>query len=207
MKRIPIAYATAAAVLCGLASLNSHAATDEQPHALSDGNQQMQPEAQSSDLPGVDAERSDYLQGDELEAFFEKATANNLAAIESAKAALQEGSPEIRTFAQQLLDDHTALNEQLTALAKNLNIEIATDSSLIDQGKQWILERRDGESFDAAYLNSQITEHQQSIELFKDAQQSRDQEVSALAEKALTKLESHLETAKKLSRDRANAEE
>jgi putative membrane protein len=99
------------------------------------------------------------------------------------------------------------LNEQLKALANTLDVEIATDPGLIDQGKQWILERRDGESFDAAYLNSQITEHQQSIELFKDAQQSRDQELSALAGKTVSTLESHLETAKKLSRDRANAEE
>tara|TARA_R110000751_G_scaffold195865_2_gene301258 strand:+ start:28 stop:648 length:621 start_codon:yes stop_codon:yes gene_type:complete len=206
MKKLPIACATAAMVF-GLATLNSYAATDEKPHALSDGNQQMHPEAQSSELPGIDAESSDYLQGDELNAFFEKATANNLAAIESAEVALKEGSPEIRSFAQQMLDDHTALNEQLKALANTLDIEIATDPSLIDQGKQWILERRDGESFDAAYLNSQITEHQQSIELFKDAQQSRDQELSALAEKTVSTLESHLETAKKLSRDRANAEE
>ncbi len=207
MKNIPVITATAAAMVFGLATLHSHAANEEQPHALSDGNQQMQSEDQASESPGMDVERSDYLQGEELNAFFEEATANNLAAIDSAKAALKEGSPEIQAFAQQLLDEHTALNQQLSALAKRLDIDIASDPGLIDQGKQWILERRDGESFDAAYLNSQITEHQQSIELFRKAQQSRDQEVSALAEKALSSLQSHLEAAKQLSRERANAEE
>ncbi|MEH6688368.1 MAG: DUF4142 domain-containing protein [Halopseudomonas sabulinigri] len=206
MKKLPIACATAAAMLLSCTALTAYAASDEQPHALSDGNQQMQQEAESNDSEGMDAENSDYLQGEDLETFFEKATANNIAVIEGAKVALKEGSPDIRVFAQTVLDDHTALNEQLTALAKRLDIEVSTDASLVDQGKQWILERRDGESFDAAYLNSQITEHQRSIELFKSAQQSRDQEVSALAEKALSGLEAHLDMAKKLSRERADAE-
>ena len=206
MKKLPIACATAAAMLLSCTALTAYAASDEQPHALSDGNQQMQQEAESNDSEGMDAENSDYLQGEDLETFFEKATANNIAVIEGAKVALKEGSPDIRVFAQTVLDDHTALNEQLTALAKRLDIEVSTDASLVDQGKQWILERRDGESFDVAYLNSQITEHQRSIELFKSAQQSRDQEVSALAEKALSGLEAHLDMAKKLSRERADAE-
>jgi len=207
MKKTQIACSVAAALLLSCSALNTYAASEEQPHALSDGNQQMQSEPEVSDADGVGAEQADFLQGDELADFFAKATANNLAAIESANAALKEGSPEIQAFAQKMKDDHTALNEQLGTLAKTLDIEVSDDPSLVDQGKQWILERRDGDSFDAAYLNSQITEHQRSIELFKRAQQSRDQEVSALAEKTLIELEGHLERAKEISRERAGAEE
>ncbi|MEH6564317.1 MAG: DUF4142 domain-containing protein [Halopseudomonas sp.] len=216
MKKLHIVCATAAAMLVGSSMVYAAGTeSDDQPHALSDGNRQMQSEGAANPRAidtgeGTDAigdTEMDYEEDVDLESFFEEATANNLAEIQGAKAALKEGSPEIREFAQKMLDDHTALNEELKTLAKKMEIEVSSDPGLIDQGKQWVLERRDGESFDAAYLNSQIAEHQQTIELFNRAQKTRDQEVSALAEKTLPKLKEHLEMAKELSRERAEAEQ
>lgn len=210
MKNKHMLRATVAALVLGCAAANVYADEPNKPHALSDGNRDMpaatQGEPVDSEGPvGTDAEGA-YTQGEGLESFFEDASANNLAAIESAKAALKEGSPAIREYAQQLLDYHTAANLKLAALAKNLEVEVSNDPGLLDQSKQWLLEKRDGDSFDAAYLNTQITEHQRAIELYKGATNSRDQELSAYIEKTLSDLQAHLEQAKALSRAGAEAQ-
>lgn len=135
----------------------------------------------------------------ETEDFVEEASAKGLAEIETAKIALNKSdSASVKQFAQKMIDDHTAANKELATLARSKNLETADDVELMNKAKALILRQRDGESFDVAYANNQVSAHQQTIELFKKASRSKDRDIKSYADKTLPKLENHLQMARDL---------
>ncbi|MNV86976.1 hypothetical protein D3C71_1810560 [compost metagenome] len=84
-------------------------------------------------------------------------------------------------------------------MAKAHKLELNDNATLTDQAKEKILEMRDGESFDRAYANNQVTAHNQAVALFVKAANSEDQTIRTFATQVLPKLEHHLELAKNLA--------
>jgi len=137
----------------------------------------------------------------DAEDFVEEASAKGLAEIETGRMALRKGtSPQVKEFAQKMIDDHTAANQELSGIARSKkDWKIADDAELMNKAKAFILKQRDGESFDQAYANNQVVAHEQTIELFREAMDIRDPELRAFVEKTLPKLETHLRMAKDLA--------
>jgi putative membrane protein len=135
------------------------------------------------------------------EEFVEDASAKGLAEIEGAKVALEKGtSQDIKDFAQRMIEDHRAANQRLRDLARQKDLEMSDDASLMAQAKTMILQLREGESFDKAYANNQVQAHQETIELFRNyVRHGDDQDIKAFAEETLPTLEEHLQQAKKLA--------
>ncbi len=132
--------------------------------------------------------------------FVDEASAGGVAEIETGKLALEKGtSPEVKTFAQQMIDDHGAANRQLAVLAHEKKLEVATEAELLNKAKALILQMREGENFDEAYANNQVMAHEKTVELFKQAAASDDKDIAAFAEKTLPKLEHHLQMARELA--------
>lgn len=131
--------------------------------------------------------------------FVEEASAKGIAEIESSRLALEKSSStEVQKFARKMIDDHTAANGELAAIARGKDLKIADDAALMSKAKKFILTLRDGESFDVAYANNQVVAHEQAIELFRKATNAVDPEVKAFATKTLPKLEHHLLQARQL---------
>lgn len=132
-------------------------------------------------------------------AFVETASEQGLAEIENGKLAVQKSrSADVRQFAQMMIDDHQATNQELAALARQLTMHPTDNAAMLDRVKKLILEYRDG-SFDRAYINNQVRAHEQTVELFRE--QAQDPQTPVLQEfagKVLPKLEAHLEQARKL---------
>ena len=134
--------------------------------------------------------------------FVDQASAAGVAEVEAGKLALEKGShPKVKEFARMMVDEHTAVGKELAALAKTKKLEINEDATLTDQAKEKILEMRDGESFDRAYANNQVTAHSAAVALFVKAASSEDQSIRTFATQALPTLEHHLELAKNLATD------
>lgn len=132
--------------------------------------------------------------------FIEDASAKGIAEIDGGKLALQKStSTAVRTFAQKMIDDHTATNKELADIAKRKKLEIASDAELVNKAKAFALKQREGESFDAAYAKSQVTAHENAIELFQKAAKSSDADISSFATAKLPTLEQHLHMAHDLS--------
>jgi len=131
--------------------------------------------------------------------FVDDAAQGGITEVEAGKLALEKSSPaDVKTFAQHMVTDHTKANQELTALAKKLDIEVPDDAALTDKAKKAILEMRD-ESFDKAYANNQVAAHEKTVELFqKEAASSDNAELKAFAAKTLPTLEAHLKMAKEL---------
>lgn len=135
----------------------------------------------------------------DAEDFVDEASAKGVAEIETSKLALEKStSTDIKAFAQQMITDHTAANMELAGIARRKNLEVADEAELVNKAKKFVLEQRDGESFDEAYAKNQVEAHKNTIELFKKAAVSTDPELATFAKATLPKLEHHLHMARDL---------
>ncbi len=133
--------------------------------------------------------------------FVDEASAKAIAEIETARLALEQSqNPEVRSFAQKMIDDHTRNRDELAQLAQQNNLEVSDDARLMDRAKAWILQWREGENFDEAYANNQVNAHQQTIDIYQDyIEEGQDENLRQYAEKSLPMLEEHLKQAEQLA--------
>ena len=147
-------------------------------------------------LAGAPAWAADLTAQD----FVDRASAAGIAELETARMALEQGrSAEVKNFAEKMIKDHTAANEDLKEIAAEKKLEIADSPDAMNKAKGMILEMRDGEDFDQAYARNQVNAHEQAIELYREAAQGvNDEALQAFAKEKLPTLEEHLEMARKL---------
>jgi putative membrane protein len=85
--------------------------------------------------------------------------------IKAAKLALQKSkNKEVRAFAQDMVRDHTAVNQKALALVKKLNVKPQdndTSKSLSQQaqGTEGSLKKLSGAAFDKAYADNEVEYH------------------------------------------------
>lgn len=132
--------------------------------------------------------------------FVDEVSAKGVAEIESAKLALEKStSIDVKSFAQKMITDHSATNLELAGIASRKNLEVSNEAELINKAKKFVLEQRDGESFDRAYAKNQVEAHKDTIELYQRAAVSDDAEIALYAKKTLPTLQQHLNLAKELA--------
>lgn len=132
--------------------------------------------------------------------FVDEVSAKGIAEVESAKLALEKSkAPDVQAFAQKMITDHTSANMELAGIASRKNLEVSDEAELTTKAKKFVLEQRDGESFDEAYANNQVEAHEDTIELFQRAAVSDDAEIATFAKTTLPKLQHHLKMAKELA--------
>jgi putative membrane protein len=126
--------------------------------------------------------------------------------IENAKQALDKSkNKEVRTFAQQMVHDHTAVNDQALALVKKLNVtpeDNATSKALTEQADatRKKLAGLSGAAFDKAYVDNEVAFHKTvntalADTLIPDAQNA---ELKALLERGLGLFKAHQAHAEQL---------
>ena len=94
--------------------------------------------------------------------------------VDAGKQALDKSKNEaVRTFAQQMVGDHTAVNDQALALVKKLNVtpeDNATSKSLTSQAQteRTKLAGFSGAAFDKAYVDNEVAYHKTVMPALKD---------------------------------------
>lgn len=87
--------------------------------------------------------------------------------IRAAELALQKSkNNEVRDFAENMIRDHKAVNDQALALVKKLNVtpeDNDTSKALVKQAdaKQAELNKLDGAAFDKAYADNEVAYHKE----------------------------------------------
>lgn len=114
--------------------------------------------------------------------------------------ALEDGtSSEVKNFAEKMIKDHTAANEDLKEIATKKRLGTSDAPDAMNKAKAMILELREGENFDHAYARNQVNAHEQVIELYREASNDlKDEELKAYAKEKLPTLEEHLKMARQL---------
>jgi putative membrane protein len=128
--------------------------------------------------------------------FAQKAAMGGKHEVEGAKfAAGKASNAGVKAFANKLVKDHTAANNELMSMMKKKQIPMAADENAAPE--PW--RQQTGAAFDRAYIEHAITEHEKDIALFEaEAKDGGDAELKAWASKKLPTLREHLKTAQDL---------
>lgn len=126
--------------------------------------------------------------------FVEKAASGGMAEVELGKLALDKASaPEVRQFAQKMVDDHSKANEELKQLSLKKNFPLPNDIDTEQKQELQKLSKKSGKDFDKAYMETMVKDHDQDVKDFKNeaSQAGADPEIKAWAQRTLQVLEEH----------------
>lgn len=134
--------------------------------------------------------------------FFIKAAQGGHTEVESSKlAANKAASADVKSFAQQMVTDHTKAGDELMALATSKGVTAPKEPSPAQKSKIKSLEGKTGAEFDRMYAKAMGADHRETVALFKKTSTSaKDPDVKAFAAKTLPTLEHHLKMAEDLNK-------
>jgi putative membrane protein len=127
--------------------------------------------------------------------FVEKAALASMFEVESSKIALSKSSePEVKAFAEKMVQEHTAAGNDLDRAAKAGSTTYEVPSALGADYTQLLgtLAEASPEDFDRLYIEIQLAGHKDALVLFSDyAQSGDDPALKSFAEKTLPTLKRH----------------
>jgi putative membrane protein len=127
--------------------------------------------------------------------FINTAGQAGLLEIQTSKMALERShNPDVKTFAQMMIDQHTQAAEGLKAAAAAA--ALAPPSETLDEAHVRLVsdltENRPSDEFDADYMHMQVDAHAQAVQLFQDyAKAGEIAPVKAFADQTLPMLQQH----------------
>jgi putative membrane protein len=125
---------------------------------------------------------------------------SNKMEIEAGKLAQQKGeSKAIKQFGKELVNDHTAADKKVVALAKQLKVDLPKETEPMNDGMLEKARAQTGADFDKTFASSMLDDHKKDVE---ETSEARDKTSNPKLKKLLTeivpKLEKHRDTAQKL---------
>lgn len=135
--------------------------------------------------------------------FISNATVGNKFEIDTSELALKYGkSPDVQSFAHQMITDHTKAGEDLKKALGEAKIEPPENALDMTHEAKYaklrLFTTKDG--FDSAYAYDQLKAHEDAVAKFKDyAANGPTPQVKAFAVALLPTLEHHLAMAKDLN--------
>jgi predicted outer membrane protein len=139
----------------------------------------------------------------DLSGLLNKANTINYEEVQMAKTAKDKAGDNqaLITFADTLKGDHEANEEAVTALSRQKNVKIEGTPASVDQ-KDDAIDKLSGGSFNQAFLNDEVRDHEKALTYFKEARSSfrGDRDAEIYIEQTIPVLEAHLEMAKSLRR-------
>lgn len=151
--------------------------------------------ADETALPGADTQ------------FLAKAIISGRTEVELSQVAAQKATqPQVKQFAQRMVEDHTAMNGKLMGEAQRHKIKSTGTYGTppLKPGEQAEmtkdqLESLSGDKLDKAYMQRMIQDHVQAVSLFQDeAKNGKDTQLRDLASAALPTLQDHLKQAREI---------
>ncbi len=126
--------------------------------------------ATTEDMNGMAAATPTPVALSASQSFANAAAASDTFEIESSKLALTNGaSASVKSFAQKMIDAHTASTAKLKTAAGSASPAITPDPTLNAEQQQQLDQMRGltGTAFDQAYIAAQNAGHQQTLDTLK----------------------------------------
>ncbi len=155
--------------------------------------------AQTASAPAAPAASTSSKLAHADSAFIKDAAeAGNFEVEESQLALSRTSNAQVKSFAQQMVDDHTKAGQELAGLAQSKGVKVSDKPSMAQRAKIDLLKtHKDG--FDKNYAESQANAHDSVVKMFrKEASEGKDADVKAWAAKTLPTLEHHQQMAQEL---------
>jgi len=147
----------------------------------------------------VNEETVDNKTDDDAE-FAVEAADGGLLEVELGTVALTKASsPEVKKFAQMMVDDHSKANNELKSLAQQKNITLPTVMGNESQRKFENCQQKTGAEFDKEYIDLMVNDHKEVIDEFEDqAGEGNDAELKSWASSKLSAMRNHLQEAQRI---------
>lgn len=156
--------------------------------------------AAAAGAPAAPASPASKLDRSDRNALIEMAQAN-MAEISTGKLALTKGvNPEIKAYAQRMVDEHSKALAEVQALAQAKGVELPKELTVKHKAKGAMLEALKGDIFDRTYIKqSGRRDHRVTHEQLRDNMDKiKDPDIKALAMKMRPVVEQHLLAADEL---------
>lgn len=119
--------------------------------------------------------------------------------VATSKIALKKSSnDQLKSFAQEMVEDHGEANKKLMAIAKKQNIMLPAALDSEHQAEVDSLKKATGSDFDAKYTSIQEKEHSDAVTAFqKEIDTGTNTALVAFASKTLPTIQQHVQNLKK----------
>jgi putative membrane protein len=149
------------------------------------------------------AQHTDSKGGTPTDAgFVTNASGAGLAEIEAGKLAESNASSDkVKTFARQIVADHTKANEELKDLAAgDRSYATAEQAPPANQKDLDALKMLKGAAFDKEFAKVMVADHQKAVAIFQvEVEKGSNKDLQAFAKKTLPTLKEHLKMARALN--------
>jgi putative membrane protein len=129
------------------------------------------------------------------------AARGGLEEVELGKLAASKAThPDVKSFGQKMVDDHSKANDQLKSVASQKGISLPTDLDRKAKSEYNQLDKLSGDEFDRAYVKLMVKDHDKDVSEFRRVSKraTSDPVIRQFASSALPTLEDHLTMAKDL---------
>jgi putative membrane protein len=166
---------------------------------------QQQPSSTSMQDSGNNAGEVSQMMKDKM--FLRKAAEGGMAEVKFGQLAAQKGGSEgVKAFGQKMVDDHTALNNEMAPIADSMGARVPKTIDKEDQAEYDKLTGLSGDDFDTEYLTLMVKAHRKDLREFRmEAASTPDQTLRDAAEKGQKVIHEHLEMVDKLAREKGIA--
>ncbi len=138
------------------------------------------------------------------EDFVTEAATSDIFEIESSKLALERSAdPATKTFAQQMITDHTKTSEELKAFVSGGKVKATIPAAMSSSQQSMLddLKKLQGDDFTKKYRSDQEDVHEDAVDLFKRyGDEGDDAGLKAWAAETRPALEHHLKMATEMNK-------
>jgi len=129
--------------------------------------------------------------------FMMKAAQGGLAEVELGRIAAQKATdPQVKQFAQRMVDDHGKANDKLKQVASSKNVTLPTDMPSDAKREEAKLNKLSGAQFNKEYMKNMLADHKKDVSLFRStAKSAKNADVKQFASETLPTIEEHLQMA------------
>jgi putative membrane protein len=115
-------------------------------------------------------------------------------------AAQKASNPDVKSFGQRMVDDHTKANSQLQQIASQKGMTLPTSLSSAQKQDMAKLSKLSGAAFDRTYVSMMVKDHKKDVAEFqKESKSGKDSDIKGFASTTLPTLQDHLKMVQDLS--------
>lgn len=133
--------------------------------------------------------------------FLTDASQGGMVEVELGKIAAQKASnPDVKSFGQHMVDDHSKANDQLKQVATSKSVTLSDKLSPSKQKEVDKYNRLSGAAFDSSYVSHMVADHKMDVAAFeKESKKGKDADVKGFATQTLPTLKDHLKMIQDIS--------
>jgi putative membrane protein len=190
--------ASAAFALCLSAGLAVAQTPNQTAPTAPGGGARTSPSGTTTPAPGSSTATQQSLGEPEV-TFMKKAATSDMTEIETSKVALTKATrPDIKQFAQHMVDDHTKLSAQMKQIADAKGVQLPSRDPSVDAMVSK-LNGLSGAKFDQEYVKGQVAGHRDASKLFHaEATAVKDPSLKQAVAQATPIIDQHLQEAEQL---------